>query len=448
MRRLSFGLAYAGIVAAVLLLSKAHASVVASPAYDFSRSFRLPWAIVFCGYIAAAAYAVGLPDVPRRPRQIAAASVAAVTFAVCAVSASQLIVGSALMPRFVIVGSALVLVPWFAATSLLASQGRLRSRLQDRALVIGAQEDSTALIHELHEGSERPGRVVAVMHPDEAKPSAESWTPVREAVEAHDATVVVLDRDAQSSQPIVDQVALLHEQGIRVRTLSLFYEEWLGKLPIGELERVSLMFDIGEIHRLRYGRLKRMLDLAAAAVLLPILLAVIPFVAIGNLVANRGPLFYHQDRVGKGGTVFRIHKFRTMLAGAADTTHETPWTDTDDDRVTRFGAILRAAHVDELPQVINIIRGDLSLVGPRPEQPFYVEQLAAKLPYYNLRHLVQPGLTGWAQVKFRYARSEADALEKLQFEFYYLRRQALAVDLRIIVRTLRTIVPMGDPQWQ
>lgn len=448
MRRISFGLAYAGIVAVVLSLSKAHASVIADPAYDFSRSFRLPWALVFCGYIAAAAYAVGLPDVPRRRRQIAGASVAAMAFAVCAVSASQLVVGSALMPRFVIVGSAVTLVPWFAVTSLLASQGRERARRQDRALVIGAQEDSTALVHELNDGSERPGRVVKVLHPDDARPSAETWTPVRDAVERHDATVVVLDRDAQSSQPIVDQVALLHEQGIRVRTLSLFYEEWLGKLPIGELERVSLMFDIGEIHRLRYGRLKRMLDTSAAVLLLPILAVVTPLVLLGNALGNRGPLLYHQDRVGKGGVVFRIHKFRTMQAAVADSPHETPWTDTDDDRVTKFGAILRASHVDELPQLINILRGDLSLVGPRPEQPFYVEQLAAKLPYYNLRHLVQPGLTGWAQVKFRYARSEADALEKLQFEFYYLRRQALAVDLRIIVRTLRTIVPMGDPQWQ
>ena len=258
----------------------------------------------------------------------------------------------------------------------------------------------------------------------------------------HAATVVVLDRDSQSSQAIVDQVALLHEQGIRVRTLSLFYEQWLGKLPIGELERVSLMFDIGEIHRLRYSRLKRLLDVAAAIVLLPVLAVATPLIALGNVIANRGPIFYHQDRVGKGGEIFRIHKFRTMRDSAAPSV-PSAWTDIDDGRVTGFGGLLRASHLDELPQIINILRGDLSLVGPRPEQPHYVEQLASKLPYYELRHLVQPGLTGWAQVKFRYARSEADALEKLQYEFYYLRRQALAVDLRILVRTLRTIVPMG-----
>ena len=441
-RRFAFLLCYAGIGAVVLGLSKAHATWIADPAYDFSRSFRLPWALVFVAYLSAAAYSVGLPDVPRRSRQIVAAALAAVAAAVGAVSASQLIVGSALTPRFVIVGSATVLVPWFAMSALLASRGNERARRLDRALVIGAQEDSTALVHELDESSERPGRVVAVLHPDDAVPTNHNRFPVRSLVEAHEATVVVLDRDAQASQVIVDQVALLHEQGIRVRTLSLFYEQWLGKLPIGELERVSLMFDIGEIHRLRYGRLKRLVDLSVALVFLPLLAVVIPAVVVGNLIGNRGPLFYQQDRVGKGGKIFRIRKFRTMRA-SEDAGEPTPWTDVDDGRVTRFGAILRATHLDELPQLVNIIRGDLSLVGPRPEQPHYVEQLRAKLPYYDLRHLVQPGLTGWAQVKFRYARSEADALEKLQYEFYYLRRQSLAVDLRILVRTLRTIVPMG-----
>ncbi len=181
------------------------------------------------------------------------------------------------------------------------------------------------------------------------------------------------------------------------------------------------------------------MDLAIAVALLPVLVAVTPLVVLGNLIANRGPLMFHQERVGKGGRAFRIHKFRTMAPG----TRSGEWTELDDDRVTPFGRVLRATHVDELPQLVNVVRGDLSLVGPRPEQPHYVEQLEAKLPYYQLRHLVQPGLTGWAQVKRGYGRSEGDALEKLQYEFYYLRRQAFAVDVRILVRTLRTVLPAG-----
>jgi lipopolysaccharide/colanic/teichoic acid biosynthesis glycosyltransferase len=444
-RRLSFLATYGGIALVVVGLSKAHAALIASPPYDLSESFRLPWAVVFSVFLAVAAYSVGLPDVPRQARQIAAASVAAIGMAVVAVSAAQLVAGGVLMPRFVIVGASALLMPWFAANAVLNARGHDRARGLDRAVIIGAQEDSAGLVHEFDDASERPGRVVAILHPDDARPSSKDRMPVRTAVEAHDATVVVLDRDAQASQPIVDQVALLHEQGVRVRTLSLFYEQWLGKLPIGELERVSLMFDIGEIHRLRYSRLKRLMDVSVAVAMLPILAVVVPLVSLGNAIGNRGPLLFHQDRVGKGGVVFRIHKFRTMQATASDVA--TPWTDTDDDRVTAFGAVLRASHIDELPQLLNILRGDLSLVGPRPEQPHYVEQLEAKLPYYQLRHLVQPGLTGWAQVKFRYARSEADALEKLQYEFYYLRHQALAVDLRIMVRTMRTIFPLGVNRW-
>jgi lipopolysaccharide/colanic/teichoic acid biosynthesis glycosyltransferase len=131
-------------------------------------------------------------------------------------------------------------------------------------------------------------------------------------------------------------------------------------------------------------------------------------------------------------------KFRTMLpegsrpAGA--------WTGEDDPRITAFGRLLRRRHLDELPQVLNILRGELAVVGPRPEQPHYVEQLTEKLPFYRMRHLVRPGLTGWAQVKYGYAGDERDALEKLQYEFFYLRRQSLSLDLRIVGRTVRSVI--------
>lgn len=130
-------------------------------------------------------------------------------------------------------------------------------------------------------------------------------------------------------------------------------------------------------------------------------------------------------------------KFRTMRD---DPSAATEWTAQDDSRITRFGQLLRVSHLDELPQVINILRGDLSVVGPRPEQPSYVTQLSEALPFYRLRHLVRPGLTGWAQVKFGYAGDESDSLEKLQYDFFYLRHQRLGLDLRIIGRTLRSVI--------
>jgi lipopolysaccharide/colanic/teichoic acid biosynthesis glycosyltransferase len=254
-------------------------------------------------------------------------------------------------------------------------------------------------------------------------------------------SVVVLDRDAQSSDSVVAQAAELHGRGLRVRTLSMFYEQWLGKLPVGELERSSLLFDISEVHRLHYARVKRLIDLGAAAVGVLVLAPVCLAVMVGNRVGNRGPLFYAQLRVGKDGKPFSILKFRTMREARAG--DGTGWTQQEDPRVTPFGAILRRIHVDELPQMVNIFRGHLSFVGPRPEQPHYVDALAEKLPFYELRHIVRPGLTGWAQVKFGYAGDETDALEKLQFDFYYLRHQSLGLDFRILGRTVRHVMGGG-----
>jgi lipopolysaccharide/colanic/teichoic acid biosynthesis glycosyltransferase len=142
--------------------------------------------------------------------------------------------------------------------------------------------------------------------------------------------------------------------------------------------------------------------------------------------------------VGKNGHEFSILKFRTMRQTDAGRPNE--WTTEDDPRITPFGRVLRRTHVDEIPQLLNIVRGDLSLVGPRPEQPHYVLELKEKLPFYDLRHLVRPGLTGWAQVKYGYAGTESDALQKLQYEFYYLRHQSLSLDLKILFRTVRSVL--------
>ena len=169
------------------------------------------------------------------------------------------------------------------------------------------------------------------------------------------------------------------------------------------------------------------------------LVLVTPFVVIGDLVANRGPLFFRQPRTGRNGTPFEMLKFRTMRARRAESTPPTGPRSTTQ-RVTPFGRLLRRTHLDELPQVVNVLRGDLSVVGPRPEQPQLVAELVDKIPFYRLRHLVRPGLTGWAQVKYQYAGTEAETLEKLQYEFYYLRRQSLGLDLRIVGRTARSVV--------
>lgn len=426
-----------GLVLAVALvvlgLSKVHA---AAHDYDFTASARFGWAVAFIGAIAIAAYSFGLPDLVASRRAAWFASAGAAITGAITVSVAQLLLGSALLPRSVVLGTAVVIVPLGALAAAAGRDAFSHDRERDRVVLVAELDDAEAVTYELGRVPERPASLVASLTLEAARPRDPPDLPLVEAVNATNATLVVLGRRAQGDDDIVLQAALLHERGVRIRTLSMFYEEWLGKLPVSELERVSLLFDIGEIHAPRYARLKRLLDVTIAACALPVFAFVIPAVAVGNLIGNRGPLFFRQSRTGRQGREFQILKFRTMTPrghGAGETTI------VHDPRVTPFGGVLRRTHLDELPQVWNILRGELSIVGPRPEQPHLVDELAAKIPFYSIRHLVRPGLTGWAQVKYHYGEDELDALEKLQYEFFYLRRQCLGLDLRIVGRTMREV---------
>lgn len=434
MRRWARLLLVVGTATTVFGLSKAHAAV---NAYDYTGSFRFAWSLFYIAILVVAAYGAGLPDLTLTRRSAVGATVASTFVAALAISLLQLVVGAGVLPRFVIFTTPAVLVPVYALCAAFAHDGGRRDASRDRLLVVAGVDEAAELADGLAASPERPGLIVAVLTPDEAVSGAPGGRPLVHAAVTSRATTVVLDRAAQLDDAIVAQAASLHESGVRVRTLSLCFDECLGKLPISELERVSLMFDIGELHRVRYGRLKRIVDILAGMAGTAAAALVAPVVMLGNAVANRGPLLYRQPRLGKNGRPFEILKFRTMARGIEGGPH---WTSPADPRITPFGAWLRRTHLDELPQALNILRGDLSIVGPRPEQPHYVEELTEKVPFYHLRHLVRPGLTGWAQVKYQYGDSVADALEKLQYEFYYLRHQGLALDLRILGRTVRTVV--------
>lgn len=434
MTRSSSSVVWVGLLAIVVTLGLIHAEVATNP-YSYGGG-RLVWGLAFAGALMVSSYAFGLPDLPRVPRQIVPAVIGAVVTATLGIAVAQALLGAQLLPRFVLFGGAIASTGWLGVITSLGAAGRRRAEARDRVLVVADQENTAQLMAEL---ATVPWRttIAATAEPGAMRPTPTTSSPMLDLAEQADASIVVLDRGAQVDQTLVDQVAVLHERGLRVRTLSLFYEQFLFRLPVGELERVSLMFDIGEIHRARYARRKRLLDITIALLGLPALVLVTVVVATINPIANRGSLLFRQERVGKNGTPFHILKFRTMTGPSSGAGR---WTTDDDARITAFGAVLRRTHIDELPQLVNILRGELSIVGPRPEQPHYVEELAKKLPFYDLRHLVQPGLTGWAQVNQGYASSTADALEKLQFEFWYLRHQSLSMDLRVMARTVRSVL--------
>lgn len=404
--------------------------------YPFTEMPRFAWLLTFAGVLVVAFYAVGLPEVASRAGRGLISAFGATVAAAGAVSVIALIVGSPLLPRFVVFLSVAFLSPAVALVSSLAAGSGRRRDEAERVLAIVSDGEALALAADLARLRERPAVLAATCRPDELTSSRENRRPLAELAESSRATLLILDREALADEDIIVQAAQLHREGLRVRTLTMFYDEWLGKFPISELERSGLLFDIHELHRPSYARMKRAADVTAALLGMPLLLLAILGVAVLDLAGNRGPLFFRQERVGKHGTTFTIIKFRTMSPDNADFS----WTTAKDRRVGTVGRILRMSHVDELPQLVNVLRRELSIVGPRPEQPRYVADLVKRIDYYDLRHLVVPGITGWAQVNYDYGSTGFDALEKLQYEFYYLRHQGILLDARIVGRTLRSIV--------
>jgi lipopolysaccharide/colanic/teichoic acid biosynthesis glycosyltransferase len=164
----------------------------------------------------------------------------------------------------------------------------------------------------------------------------------------------------------------------------------------------------------------------------------IPLILIGNALGNRGKLFYSQERVGKNGELFKIFKFRSMVQNAES--NGAVFSTSNDTRVTAFGKFLRRTRIDEIPQFINVLKGDMAVIGPRPERPFFVKEIAEIMPFYETRHVIRPGLTGWAQVNYSYGESLEDSLIKLQYDLYYIKHRSVFLDLNIIIKTISTVL--------
>ncbi len=237
--------------------------------------------------------------------------------------------------------------------------------------------------------------------------------------------------------------SLLHcyDSGIRVRSLADLYEEMTGRLLLDQLGHSWLMSlpMRSETSRV-YAVCKRGVDLLAGLAGMAVMGVVLPVVALLIKLDDGGPVFHRQPRVGKYGRVFQLTKLRTMTHLAAG---NTQWTEQRDPRVTRVGRVLRKLHLDELPQMWSIVRGEMSLIGPRPEQPQYVAELQREIDFYRTRLTVRPGLTGWAQVNYGYGAGVDGARVKLSYDLFYIKRQSLSLDLLIVARTVRAVLALG-----
>lgn len=231
------------------------------------------------------------------------------------------------------------------------------------------------------------------------------------------------------------------ELGHSVREYTQVYEEMTDRVPVeyvGKDFYKYFPFARSNQNKL-YMVYQRLFDLVLSIIGLIIGLLVLPFILVGNLLANKGPLLYKQTRVGANRTTFKIYKFRTMVSNA-ENTGGAQFAQKNDVRITKFGAFLRKTRLDEIPQFYNILKGEMSIIGPRPERPVFVEALSKKIPFYETRHVINPGLTGWAQVKTKYGVSDKDHLRKLQYDLYYIKKRSIFLDLRILVKTLSTVL--------
>ena len=333
---------------------------------------------------------------------------------------------------------------------------------ETRALVFGAGASGAALATAL--GSARPAgapdplrgagyRIVAFVDDDPAQRERGSVAGVpvlggsgdlgrlARELRADEIVLAVTDRHAMR-QDAFDALLQCRERGLRVTTMEAVYETVLGRIPIDHvgrnIEAVYPVEDRGATERL-YWAVKRVVDVGGALIALAPLALLIPVVALANAAGNPGPLFYTQVRAGKAGAPFRIYKFRTMRPDAEALTGAT-WAQSGDAWTPPLGHALRRSRLDELPQVVNVLRGEMSLIGPRPERPEFVEELALSIPFYRARHAVKPGLTGWAQVRFGYGSSVEHARAKLEYDLYYVRRAGFYLDALILLKTAAVVL--------
>ena len=233
--------------------------------------------------------------------------------------------------------------------------------------------------------------------------------------------------------------------GVRVLDLSTCFERVLGQVRLDSLRASWLIFGEGFRQGLVRTVVKRAFDISAASILLLATLPVMLLTAFLIVLETGFPIFYRQERVGQGGRLFKVIKFRSMRTDA-ERDGKPRWAASNDDRVTRVGRAIRKTRIDELPQLFNVLKGDLSLVGPRPERAYFVDQLTRKIPFYAARHTVKPGLTGWAQVRYRYGASVDDAAQKLQYDLYYVKNHTLFLDLVILVETVGVVLTGSGAQ--
>jgi len=317
-----------------------------------------------------------------------------------------------------------------------------------RTLIVGSGETARNCVREIIERDELGLQVVGFVDNTRAVKLGTSLVnpkligtldDLSDIVSAYRVDKIIVALEDRRSRLPYEALLDLKFRGVAIEDVNSVYEKMTGKIYVGNLYPSWLIFSDG----FKKSRLlmfsKRVFDVALSALGLALALPFGVLIAALIKLESRGPVFFVQARVGQNGRLINVIKFRSMRYNAEE--HTGPvWAQDEDERVTRVGRVLRLCRFDEIPQFINVLRGDMSLVGPRPERPYFVEQLKQVIPYYAQRHSVKPGITGWAQIRYKYGASVNDALEKLQYDLFYIKNMALFFDLAIILLSIKIVI--------
>ena len=324
-----------------------------------------------------------------------------------------------------------------------------RVRPRERLLLVGTTPAAVDLANELFSRRHELGvEIVGFIDPDPARVGTALINPgiigsledVPSIVRARGVDRVVVSlAEARGTLPM-DKLLELRLDGVNFDHLASVYEQYTGKIAVEHLRPSWLVFSSGFRKTATLTTAKRAFDAAIGAIGLVLALPLLLPIALLVRLTSPGPVLYHQRRVGQQGRLFTVHKFRSMRDDAEADTGPVWASKRHDPRVTSIGRLLRRSRLDELPQLWNVLAGDMSFVGPRPERPEFVSDLTRDIPFYGLRHVVRPGLTGWAQVRYTYGATTEDAIQKLQYDLFYIKNMSLALDLYIIFSTVKTVV--------
>jgi sugar transferase (PEP-CTERM system associated) len=373
-------------------------------------------------------------------RLLQAAGAAAIVLAVAGVAAPSLMLDPGTFVTALAVFVVAVMT-WRVAFNYFAHD----PHLEERVLILGTGHIARMLAQQIGTQQDFAYRLVGFVEDNDDAPIVRQHDILgtapdisRIVAERRVDRIVVGLSDRRGRLPI-EQLLRAKLSGVRVEDATTTYERLTGKILIDDLKPSWLIFSDG----FRASRLtrfvKRVLDLSLSMIGFVLAAPLMVLTAIAIKLDSPGPILYSQDRIGENGRVFIVYKFRSMRTDAER--DGTPiWAREKDERVTRAGRIIRLTRLDELPQLWNVMRGDMSFVGPRPERPFFVEQLAQEIPFYSQRHAVKPGITGWAQVKYQYGSTVDDAIEKLRYDLYYIKHLSIVFDLTIVLDTVKVIL--------